>query len=641
MTDDRSSSNHAGNDKTSHSSNSESYKDQLREETEELAKEYKEQMNDESTSTVNVDADNIHVDADTVTSKGESSKRRGRTVEADHVNHSSSGSHKLDMDLFGSSANWMMFLAIALHLADKFFFSTSLATTPLRLSLYVLFAFLSYLILESGENGLSARQAVIEYTAVTAIAVFLFPVINVIITSLPGVGLVDFIREYLAFLKLAIMPWPIYYITIRGMNQTIHKDGPAKIGAYLTTPVKWPKVFYAVLTISLVLYVLTTMPLQEQAARLDQNLPATSALRAGTGFTVLTDVVTTGAAGFYNDTRDLIQGNVNQAQEFIRDPLGSGYQAEVEDNRLGVEVSVEPWYDGQGGTRTVQEGDDFNFQNSIQYSSEQGLPANITVVCELLNQRGDIVRSKTIQGRTLGGSNTNSYVETCTFNNMSTINDRQTSYTARMSIVFPFRTQATTEYYFASASLQDTQPARYDSQVDTLDADEADAQTTAGPIKLATANDRINMPVTVSEDTGKLFPYGFNLQSRQGEIVNITWVEMAIPSYFTVQEGPTCQIDQDQSLDPLRQPKDGYQKIIFDDYLTLNQNDQPYAACNILYDESSYGDLIFSQDTIQPVTFSVTAEYNYKQSIEQRLTVEPRVLAQQNQTGGTNEARTA
>ena len=237
----------------------------------------------------------------------------------------------------------------------------------------------------------------------------------------------------------------------------------------------------------------------------------------------------------------------------------------------------------------------------------------------------------------LGGCETNSVFKTCSFGNLSADGQSTARYTVRMRSILPFRTQAATEYYFASDEFarDPAQRNQYRSEVQSLEADKADAITTEGPVKLKTSNDLIDLPVVVSDESHKTFPYGFSLESKQGDIVNVTHVEMDIPSYFTVEETPTCQITSSPSR-TIQDPRDNYQKIGFDNYLYINRNDQPYAACNIQYDPGTYDQLIWSEDTIQPVTFSVIAEYMYEMEVEQELIVEERVLAQEevNASGG-------
>lgn len=563
---------------------------------------------------------------------------------ADHYDHSKAGSNpsgsslSLDHDIQPTRIDVMMLLAMGLHLIDYAYMGIDLSQLPLKLVLYAVLGLTSYFVLEGGERGLGKRQALRHYTALTALSAFFFP----LITSAFSQFVPDTVLQEVQAARLLLAWYPLYYLAVRGVAR--HKSYSSVqgwLGGFIS-PVTLVKRFYIALILFAIINVGLASVVTETASDLDNQLGDTPRLNPSRGFERVYSFFYDGFNKSVTSVSDFITERVNDTARFVQDPLGTGYETQVEDNILGVEVNMEK----QNARSVVRrfEGDQYNLQAAIQYSSQYELESPARFICELVNSEGDVVRQYELDSQVLGGSATNSVFKTCSFDDLST-DDRSTArYTVKMRSVLPFRTQAATEYYFASDDFarDPAQAQQYRSNVQDLDADTADAITTEGPVKLKTSNDLVNLPVVVSEDANKMFPYGFSLEATQGEIRNITRVEMDIPEYFAVNETPTCQYAEG-GANHLGVPRPGYKKIVFDEYLYINRNEEPYASCNLVFDSKFYDELIWSEDTIQPVTFSVIADYTYEMEVEQDLVVEERVLApnEVDDTRGSNNESVA
>lgn len=551
--------------------------------------------------------------------------------EADHQDHR--GSSQVGYDRMGR-AKLLVLLGMIIHVVDYWYLSLDYNFLPLRMIMYILFALMSYISLEAGKGGLSKRRALRHYTVVVAGATFAFPVLLALLSQVVSETVLQEVRAA----QVLVAWFPLYYLLVRGVDSAKQYAGLWDWTKDFINPVKLVKRFYVGLLVFAILNVGLSPTVANAADQADQQLPDAPRLDPWQGVQRIGGVFVGGAQNFYRETTSALVQSLNNTRNFVEDPLGKEYETDVDNNLLGVEVSMEP----QGGERRVTryEGEEYNLQVAVQYASQYELNEQATFVCELVNRKGTVVRQKTIREETLGGTATNSLFKTCTFGNLSVGKGSQTAYTARMRAIMPFRTEAATEYYFVSQDFarDPATRAEYRQQVSDKQADSADAITTNGPVKLKTSNDNIRLPILVSDSADKQFPYGFSLEATQGEIVNVTHVEIDIPEYFEVEEGPTCKYDEDGSIDPIQEPREGYKKVILDEYLTINQNNEPYAACNILYNNESFDNVIFSPDIIQPITFNVIADYDFELTAEKELIVEEPVIAQE---GGNNNETTA
>lgn len=571
---------------------------------------------------------------------------------ADHVDHakqkaSQAWSRATDMDYQFGTACVLVGLAAIIHVYDTYSLPANVyGHIRYRLLMYMVLAIMSWWSLDRKSGyGLPLYKAIQDYSILVFLSVFFWPIIAV------GIGLIGFAdqRQLMRYLEIArwLLAWfPLYYLWFRGFDYELHGSRVSKFFKFIVSPVKLVKWSYIVIIFASLFSFALSSPVMEAAEQADDQLPAAPTVDRMTGPRFVYNTVTGGIGNVFTVTKEFITMQMNKTRSFVRDPLGSGYQADVDENHLGVEVDlVRP---PNQGSQRIRPGDDASMTATVRLKSEEELVEPVRIRCQLLED-GEVVRKwweGEVEQRRLpmGGSRAPSISQTCEFKDVQApdlAEDASKSYTARMQAVFPFVTQAYTEYYFVSTRLSNN-PARrdeYRQQLDELNVDSVDAKTTTGPVTLATRNDEVLTPQPIKLNPDQQAPtrflYGFVLKTGKGDIRSLDKVEMHIPEYleaeqsdrcrFTTNPGETEGFDLASSMDA--EVKRSYKRLFFDEFLYLNQRSDPYGACNIIVGPEDYDDIITSPNLITPITFSVVAKYDYMLSVERDIIVEGATLA--------------
>ena len=528
----------------------------------------------------------------------------------------------------------LILLILGVHLYDIFAtgFTIGPGITSIRLFAYFVVSFIAYLVLDDG-----ILVALKEYTAVSLLSVFLGPLLVYVLS------LITVPTYYAEWIKTGVMlfPWWVIYLTLsRGMVVPRRVD-PNKnvvvqtVLSYAGNPTQYPKVIYTVLVFLFAVQVVLS-PQVAQAANQATAGIQTPRLDPMIAVERLSTFVMNSGYNTVAAVTGFAQGQGERLEEYTNQTLGYEYKSEVEQNLADVEVSIDPL----PVQREVLEGETFTMRSTITYRSQNELEEQMRVQCVLKGPRGDELRRSEVKERCVGGSCTQQYTETCTFEDMP-----RGGHTVEMIATFPFKSQAYTEYYFAPQNL--TRDPTYQTKVSALNADTTQGKTTAGPARINTQSDQTTpqMPIIVNPERPKSFLYGFSIAPRLGRITNITNVEMHLPSYFELQQSACTVTGTDSEYEVLP----SYTAYNLDTQFRETRRGNAELTCNVQYDgQNDYLELFEIQDRliddrIRRVVFTVIADYEYTldESVYVLVRQNPALTNQDTRTGTNTNTNTS
>lgn len=540
---------------------------------------------------------------------------------------------------------FLIFLAIAVHLADAFWlnFSISPAAIGYRITLYFVFGIFVHLILN---RGWGLYESILEIFKVSAIPLILVPLISVLL------NLMTVSAEVVTFISTLTLAFPIWLFYIMYMrDEKIHLEGGFwnKVVNLLFTPSGWARIWFAVLLIFMLFNFVTFLgtaiggnpggtiggiPIPGYSGipgAEDSGFDATVSMEGLTKFMANSfERMTTSVGAFIKGVRTGFVDLKNQS-------LGEYYTGQVEQNKEQTGVFITDFHVTGKQYDTVP-------VVAYGYIKARSFVDDITITPSCYAQ-SVTNRSKVYQGTVDPPVLENIYIEDqrgviCSFENYGTLGSSTGSgslpadrYQVFLVLDFNFETWAYKQYYFVDRSYLIYLKTNGINPITKLQIPQKTKTIyTNGPVMIG-MDDAVEMPFAISSESTNYLPIGMTIDDKpqlygvKGQVVKVYEYTLRLPEAFTINTGKrSCTVDSRWISNEADPNVTGYRIYKFsidantpnlnltESYMTLN--------CNVEIPGASVQSVLSGANDYSIVSVVGTVRYDYRFTKQIPVTVE-------------------